>query len=112
MTAEEIAHVCHDANRAYSRTLGDESHPPWEDAPEWQRASAISGVQGLIDGTTSPAGLHERWAAEKRADGWTYGEVKDPEARTHPCLVPYDDLPPEQRRKDALFLAVVEALGW
>ena len=87
MTAEEIAHVCHDANRAYSRTLGDESHPPWGDAPEWQRASAISGVQGLIDGTTSPAGLHERWAAEKRADSWT------------------------RRARNALFLAVVEALA-
>jgi hypothetical protein len=29
---------------------------------------------------------------------------------THPCLVPYAQLPAEQQRKDALFQAVVAAL--
>lgn len=31
--------------------------------------------------------------ANKIADGWKYGEAKDPEAKTHPCLVPFDKLP-------------------
>jgi hypothetical protein len=40
-----------------------------------------------------------------------YGEVKDAEKKTHPCIVPYKDLPPEQQAKDHLFKAVVSALA-
>jgi hypothetical protein len=39
----------------------------------------------------------------KRSEGWEHGETKDVERKTHPCLVPYDELPPEQKRKDELF---------
>ena len=42
--------------------------------------------------------------------GWSYGPVHDPVAKLHPNMVPYDQLTPEQRQKDALFLAVVRAL--
>ena len=46
--------------------------------------------------------------AEKVATGWKYGPVKNPDAKEHPCMVPYAELPPEQRRKDALYLAMVK----
>jgi hypothetical protein len=36
-----IAKVCHEANRAYCQTISDNSQLPWEQAKEWQRASAI-----------------------------------------------------------------------
>lgn len=111
MTFEDIAHVCHEANRAYCRTLGDDSQPAWVDAPEWQRTSAIKGVLlPLMNRDAKPSDSHESWLAEKREAGWKYGPVKDPEKKEHPCFVPYEDLPPEQRAKDALFLAVVRAL--
>ncbi|MFD0468599.1 RyR domain-containing protein [Nonomuraea thailandensis] len=54
--------------------------------------------------------MHEAWCEHKRAEGWTYGPDKDPDAKTHPCLVPYDQLPVEQRVKDAVFHAIVGAL--
>ena len=93
-----IAAVCHAVNAAYCRSLGDESQKSWLEAPEWQRNSAIAGVQFIIDNPDStPADQHASWLAVKEADGWVYGEVKDEEAKTHPCMVPYDDLPPEQR---------------
>lgn len=50
---------------------------------------------------------HDNWMAEKVADGWVYGEVKDPAAKTHPCIVPFDQLPPEQQFKDRLFATIV-----
>jgi hypothetical protein len=34
MTTTDIAKVCHETNRAYCETLGDNSQPPWEEAPE------------------------------------------------------------------------------
>lgn len=35
---------------------------------------------------------HEAWAANKFRRGWTYGSVRDEQAKTHPLLVPYIDL--------------------
>ena len=48
--------------------------------------------------------------AEKEQAGWVYGIEKDEAAMTHPCLVPYAELPADQRFKDSLFGAVVRAL--
>jgi hypothetical protein len=46
---------------------------------------------------------------EKVEGGWKYGETKDPEAKTHPCIVPFEDLPAEQQFKDKLFRTIVHA---
>lgn len=108
----DIARVAHEVNRAYCRSIGDDSQPAWEDAPDWQKDSAISGVRyHLAHPDSTPADSHNSWLAEKEAAGWTYGPVKDPELKQHPCFVPYDELPPAQRTKDYLFLAVVRALA-
>lgn len=112
MTEEQIARVCHAANAEYCRALGDDSQLGWEDAPDWQRDSAVAGVRfALANPDAPPSASHESWLAHKQADGWTYGSVKDPAAKQHPCIAPYDALPVEQRRKDALFQAVVRALA-
>ena len=44
---------------------------------------------------------------EKIENGWAYGEVKDPEKKTHLCLVEYSKLPQEQKSKDYIFQAIV-----
>ena len=103
------AAVSHEANRAYCLSIGDASQPHWEDAPEWQRNSAIKGALGAIDGAT-PENSHEGWLAEKEATGWKYGPKKDPDKKEHPCMVPYSDLPEGQKVKDHLFTAVVKAV--
>lgn len=107
-----IARVTHEANRAYCIGIGDLSQVPWDSAPDWQRESAIAGVRAKLDDPSmTPEQQHEGWCKHKLVDGWTYGPKKDAEKRTHPCLVPYAQLPPEQRAKDALFGAVVLALA-
>ena len=111
MNLEDIARVVHEANRAFCITHGDMSQPAWDEAPEWQRKSAITGVQKIVNHEiTRPYESHESWMAEKVADGWIYGEVKDPEAKTHPCLVPYEELPVEQQMKDYLFFNITNTL--
>src|SRR6516164_1651512 len=108
MTPDQIARVCHAVNRAACAASGDHSQPPWDDAPDWQRTSAIKGVEFILaHPQAKPSDIHQNWLAEKVANGWTYGQIKDPERKEHPCLVPYDDLPPDQRAKDDLFQAVV-----
>lgn len=116
MSPETIARVCHEVNRAYCASLGDYSHAPFESAPQWQKMSLINGVHAHLKALSagedlSPEKSHENWMAEKVATGWTYGEKKDPEAKTHPCLLPYDQLPPEQRAKDSIFGAVIRELA-
>ncbi len=107
----DVARVCHEANRAYCLALGDESQPSWDDAPEWQIQSAVNGVRYHAENPESgPENSHESWLAEKEVDGWVYGEVKDPDAKTHPCMVPFSELPQEQQLKDVLFLSIVRAL--
>jgi hypothetical protein len=110
MNVQDIAKICHEANRAYCETLGDDSQMGWELAPDWQQASAIKGVQFIMaNPSASPSASHDSWLAEKQAAGWRYGPIKDPVKKTHPCCVPYDHLPVEQRLKDYIFSAVVRA---
>lgn len=112
LSIEQIAEVCHEANRAYCAALGDDSQPAWADAPDWQRQSAMNGVQmHLADPQATPEQSHEAWLAQKAAEGWKYGEVKDPAKKEHPCFRPYAELPTEQKAKDYIFRGVVHALA-
>lgn len=112
VTAVELAaRATHEVNRIYCAATGDVSQVPWEQAPDWQKESARNGVRGILAGTvTTPEKSHESWMAEKVAAGWVHGAAKDADAKTHPCLVPYADLPAQQRAKDALFFTVATAV--
>ncbi len=109
-TIRDIAQVCHEANRALQILQGDRNpSPPWDEAPEDQIRSAVNGVQAALNGQT-PEQSHKTWCDEKTSNGWVWGPVKDAEALTHHCLVPYDQLPQGQQDKDHVFVAIVRAL--
>lgn len=107
-----IARVAHEINRAYCLSQGDESQLPWEDAPNWQRDSAIKGVEmHLANPDATPEDSHKSWMAQKEKEGWKYGAFKDPNAKLHPCMVPYIQLPKDQQAKDYLFRGTVHAIA-
>lgn len=60
--------------------------------------------------------VHENWAAARIAQGWIYGEKRDGEQKTTPCLVPYDRLTEEEKeydRKTAMeTLKLITSLGY
>ena len=107
---DRIAKVCHEVNRAYCIAGGDFTHAPWSMAPEWQRESARMGVDLHLSGDFGPEAAHIAWCKHKLDEGWKWGLVKDAERKEHPCLVPFHDLPKEERTKDHLFRAVVRAM--
>ncbi len=49
---------------------------------------------------------HDLWAAQRLAQGWSYGPQRDDKAKKHPCLVPYNELPESEKEYDR-----VAALG-
>lgn len=105
-----IASVCHEVNRAYCQALGDNSQPSWADAPDWQKRSALMGVDLHLFNDVGPEASHESWMAQKLAEGWVYGEIKSPALKTHPCIKPFSELSKEQQAKDFIFRAVVHAM--
>ena len=44
--------------------------------------------------------VHEVWAQNRIAEGWTYGPVRNDALRQTPCMVPYEDLPEEEKAYD------------
>lgn len=106
-----IAMLCHAMNAAYCQSLGDDSQLPWDDTPETHKQSLIAGVEmHLANPNATPEQSHQSWYAQKEAEGWVYGEFKDLEKKEHPCFLPYEDLPTEQKAKDYLFRATVHSM--
>lgn len=111
MNREDIARVAHEVNKAYCESMGAHTQLRWEEAPDWLKESVRAGVALHLDTEAGPEASHESWMAQKLADGWQYGPIKNPETKEHPCLVPFSDLPPYQQAKDFIFRAIVHALA-
>lgn len=105
-----IAKACHEVNKVYCESIGDNSQVSWNDAPQWQKDSAMSGVRyHLHYPDSTPEDSHNSWLKEKTENGWSYGPVKDPDKKQHPCYLPYSQLPKEQQLKDSFFVAIVKS---
>lgn len=103
------ARAAHEVNRAYCIAIGEQAFS-WEEAPEAQRESYLQGAVGALNGNT-PEQSHQSWLDFKEKAGWVFGAVKDEAKKTHPCMVPYAELPAAQRHKDFLFRTTVRAMG-
>lgn len=108
-----IAKVCHEANRAFRSVMGQSEGPDWGQCSDEQRHTTMAGVEYLLSTPiASPADLHHNWVEDMTAKGWTHGSVKDVDKKTHPCLLPYHELPPYERYKDKMFAAIVRSLAY
>jgi len=117
--AELLACACHAAWYAYTVHGLGQPGEPWDRAPAWQRESMMDAIafwdrqialatDRSIDKLREelPRMSHDNWVVHKRMTGWVYGPEKDPDKKTHYCLVPWCDLPREEQAKS---IVVVEA---
>lgn len=108
---EEIARVCHEANRAMQHNLNDPCPSrPWDQESDFLKENTINGVR-LIRLGYSKEEMHEEWCDRMKEGGWIWGPVKDTPGKEHPCLVSYRDLPSTQRHKTEVIRAIVVTLS-
>lgn len=59
---------------------------------------------------------HDVWAAERFAQGWSYGIQRDDTKKHHPCLIPYSMLPENEKEFDRVIsintIKLIQKLGY
>lgn len=43
---------------------------------------------------------HDIWAVKRISEGWKYGPARNDDTKTHPDLVPYEQLPESEKEYD------------
>jgi len=92
------------------RSIGDYEPRPLnlEDVP------LTDDLQELQEAIAENA--HEVWAAARKAEGWTYGPVRNDALKHHPDLIPYSALPDSEKEYDRIMavntIKLVKKLGW
>ena len=56
------------------------------------------GLNSLVEAMAK--NVHEVWAESRISQGWTYGPERNDALKTHPCLVPYEELPEVEKAYD------------
>lgn len=113
MKIEEVAEVCFNVNKSICESIGDYSQAnSYNESADWVKTSTITGIEFILANPDSTSeSVHEEWCQFKLAEGWVYGEVKDVDLKTHPCLVSYEELPTHQKSKDYVFRSIVNSLS-
>ena len=53
---------------------------------------------------------HLRWSWEKRLAGWVFDNIKNEARKTHPSLIPYQELSESEKEKDRELVKLIPAL--
>jgi len=107
----QAARVIHAVIREIQAVNGEQVIAAWPDRTPQEQEQDTATVREHREKGVKARQAHEQWMAMRTAGGWTYGPVKDYAAKTTPLLVPYDDLPWEQRVKDEVYEALIPVLA-
>lgn len=108
----QIAKIAYEVNRTYCSAIGDFISKPWGTVKPDIKATCINRVESCrANKDITPEESHINWMGHKLQNGWVYGESKDEEKKIHPNLVPYRDLPVQQKAKYSIFKGLVNQLS-
>jgi hypothetical protein len=106
VVVDACARVAYDVYRV--AFVVDEPTPDFDALDPERHLHVLRAARAAVSGTT-PEAFHAEWTSELARDGWVAGPELSEDAKTHPNLVPYGDLPDEQHLLDALFSAAATA---
>lgn len=111
MDDNKIVKIAHEVNKVYRIALGDYSQPDWDDLSDHQKKSALASVAFYrANPYASPEDNHNEWIKDMKSRGWKHGEIKDTQKKEHPCIIPFNDFPQDQKAKDYIFRGIVKQL--
>lgn len=111
MTYEKIASIVHSVTMRFPRSDG--SYPEsWGNIPYDAQKQAAFAVERLdkVPIHRTPEELHQLWCELNERQGWVYGEKWCPINKTHPCMIPYEQLSDAQKLKDEIWGTLVPLL--
>jgi hypothetical protein len=72
---------------------------------DWDAENLAFSEKGSDDEVTRMARMeHEYWCREKTAEGWKYGPGKDPDQKTNPSILPWDELSKSEKEKNKNYI--------
>ena len=109
---ERISRQCHEANALILCTFEHQEYIPWEsisqDLKDNTTNSIYEAIRWMHSGNIlTPAAIHNFWMDHKKSQGWKYGSTKCAVHKTHPLLVPYEELSPVDQFKDINFINII-----
>jgi hypothetical protein len=108
---ERRAEFVYEGARLQARAMDAPVVPePWSEREAPFRAQFLDVIEMMCgpDRKSSPEELHDDWVRAYEDMGWRYGPVRDKEAKTHPDMVPFNELGFREQIKDAVFVALCE----
>lgn len=83
---------------------------PWDEREEPFRLQFLGVIAMMMspERKSSPEELHDDWVKAYEKMGWTYAPHRNPVLKTHPDMVPFDQLEQREQDKDAVFVALCE----
>ena len=110
MKKEKIAKIIYEATRIEAKWSERSIVPEkWENRDEKFKKQFIDIIDKYLsqEKLPTPEEAHNSWVQSYIDMGWKYGEKRDVEKKTHPDILPFSQLPKDERDKDAIFLVVV-----
>lgn len=107
---ERVAKAIYEATRIEARWSERSIVPEkWEDRDEKFRKNMVDIVVKYLamDKLPTPEEAHDSWTEAYLKMGWKYGKARDIVKKTHPDMVPFNDLPKDEKDKDSIFLSFV-----
>ena len=112
MHYKDVARIVHSVVREYNilHNIPGDNFTWYRMSPDYRISIEESVKREMENPAKSPAESHEKWLKARIDDDWVWGPHKSQEMKTHPCIVPYDELPPVQKFKDTIFSKMVALL--
>lgn len=105
-----ICKLCHDANNELMVANGETPQGAWDTLDDHLKQMTRDSVQVIInDPTITAEDIHNTWMDNKRRDGWVYGTTKDATKKTHPLMIPFDEMNDIDKAKDQSFIDIVNS---